>query len=74
MFIFHLSQINYPDFLINSAYLRSYYDEKTQWNIQMEAQKMQIHDLEQAIIQTKKTYKDAMLNLSKISEEVNLQH
>lgn len=52
---------------------QSYYDEKTQWNIQMEAQKMQIHDLEQAIIQTKKTYKDAMLNLSKISEEIHSQ-
>ena len=30
-----------------------YYDEKSRWNIQMEAQKMRIHDLEQALIQTK---------------------
>jgi len=48
-----------------------YYDEKSRWNIQMEAQKMRIHDLEQALMQTKITYKEAMINLSKISEEIH---
>jgi hypothetical protein len=48
-----------------------YYDEKSRWNTQMEAQKMRINELEQALIQTKVTYKEAMINLSKISEEIH---
>jgi len=48
-----------------------YYEEKNQWNNQMEAQKMRIHSLEQSLIQAKKTYKEAMANLSNISEEIH---
>ena len=47
-----------------------YYDEKTRWNIQMEAQKSRIDELEKALTQAKIQYKEAMANLSKISEEV----
>jgi hypothetical protein len=48
----------------------SYYEEKTRWNIQMECQKARIEELEQTLCLTKIAYKEAMLNLSKISEEV----
>ncbi len=47
-----------------------YYDEKTRCNIQMEAQKSRIDELEKALTQAKIQYKEAMINLSKISEEV----
>lgn len=47
-----------------------YFDEKTRWNIQMEAQKARIDDLEKATIQEKASYKEAMRNLNRISEEV----
>ena len=50
--------------------LRLYYDEKSRWKIQMETQKMRIYELERALVQTKVIYKEAMVNLSKISEEV----
>lgn len=36
----------------------------------MEAQKARIDEIEKAIIQAKASYKEAMRNLSKISEEV----
>lgn len=49
---------------------RLYFDEKTRWTIQMEAQKSRIEELEKAIAQAKVSYKEAMKNLSKISEEV----
>lgn len=50
---------------------KPYYEEKSRWNTQMEAQKMRIHELEQALIQTKTIYKEAMINLSKISEDIH---
>ncbi|CAF0703548.1 unnamed protein product [Brachionus calyciflorus] len=49
----------------------SYYEEKFRWNIQMEAQKARIDELERALILAKTTYKEAMKNLSKISEEIH---
>jgi hypothetical protein len=49
----------------------SYYEEKARWNIQMECQKARIEELEQTLCLTKTAYKEAMLNLSKISEEVS---
>ena len=36
----------------------------------METQKSHIHEIEQTLIYTKKIYKEAMSNLSMISEEV----
>lgn len=48
-----------------------YYDEKSRWNIQMETQKSHIHEIEQTLIYTKKIYKEAMSNLSMISEEIH---
>ena len=50
---------------------QSYYDEKNRWTIQMEAQKARIEELDQLLSITKGTYKDAMYNLSKISEEIH---
>ena len=49
-----------------------YFDEKTRWNIQMEAQKARIDELDKAIVQAKTSYKEAMKNLSKISEDVDI--
>jgi hypothetical protein len=37
----------------------------------MEAQKARIDELEKAIVQSKISYREAMLNLSKISEDVS---
>lgn len=48
-----------------------YYDEKARWNIQMETQKSHILEIEQALNYTKKSYKEAMTNLSIISEEIH---
>lgn len=48
-----------------------YYDEKSRWNVQIETQKSHIHEIEQSLIFTKKVYKEAMHNLSKISEEIH---
>lgn len=48
-----------------------YYDEKARWNLQMETQKSHINEIEQTLIHTKRVYKEAMTNLSKISEEVS---
>lgn len=48
-----------------------YFDEKTRWNIQMEAQKARIDELEKATIQEKASYKEAMRNLNRISEEIH---
>lgn len=48
-----------------------YYDEKTRWNIQMETRKAHIHEIEQTLMFTKKNYKEAMANLSLISEEIH---
>lgn len=39
----------------------------------METQKSHIHELEQTLIHTKKVYKESMVNLSNISEEVLLR-
>jgi len=50
---------------------QQYYDEKSKWNVQMEAQKSRIDDLEQALFHAKNAYKEAMFNLSKISEEIH---
>jgi predicted patatin/cPLA2 family phospholipase len=54
-------------------YKRLYYDEKSRWNMQMEAQKSRIDELENALNHSKVLYKEAMNNLSKISEEVRKQ-
>lgn len=48
-----------------------FYDEKLQWNVQIKTQKSQIHYIEQTLIYTKKVYKEAMQNLSLISEEIH---
>lgn len=48
-----------------------YYDEKARWNLQMETQKSHINEIEQTLIHTKRVYKEAMTNLSKISEEIH---
>ena len=48
-----------------------YYDEKARWNLQMETQKSHINEIEQSLIHTKRMYKEAMTNLSKISEEIH---
>lgn len=48
-----------------------YFDEKTRWNLQMETQKSHINEIEQNLAQTKKIYKEAMANLSNISEEIH---
>jgi chromosome segregation ATPase len=50
-----------------------YYEEKSRWNVQMEAQKSRIDELEKALVQAKCQYKEAMSNLSKISEEIHLK-
>lgn len=62
--------MGYFYYLVAKFGSRLYYDEKGQWNIQIEAQKAHIHNLEQTLISTKKAYKEAMNNLSQISEEV----
>lgn len=49
-----------------------YYDEKNRWNVQMEAQKARIDEIERALAQVKVSYKEAMKNLSNISEQVKL--
>lgn len=51
---------------------QSYYDEKFRWNLQMEAQKARIEELERTLAVSKISYKEAMHNLSSISEEVTL--
>ncbi len=56
---------------INKSQL--YYDEKNRWTIQMEAQKTRIQDLEKTLHLTKITYKEAMHNLAKISEEIHMK-
>lgn len=48
-----------------------YYDEKARWNLHMETQKSHINEIEQTLIHTKRVYKEAMTNLSKISEEIH---
>jgi len=48
-----------------------YYEEKSRWTIQMEAQKARIDELEKAIVQAKICYREAMKNLSKISEDIH---
>jgi hypothetical protein len=50
---------------------RSYYQEKNRWNIQIEAQNIRINELERLIAYSKTIYNEAMLNLSKISEEIH---
>lgn len=50
---------------------KTYYEEKFRWNTQMESQKMRIYELEKALMQAKISYKEAMINLSKISEEIH---
>ena len=65
------SQFFEKDLKRSIAKSKLYYEEKARWNTQMEAQKMRIHELEQALIQTKKNYKEAMINLSKISEDIH---
>jgi len=52
---------------------KSYYDEKTRWNVQMEAQKLRIDELDLAIQHAKVVYNGAMANLSRISEEIHEQ-
>lgn len=47
-----------------------YYEEINRWNIQMEAQKARIDELERVLAQVKVSYKEAMKNLSNISEQV----
>jgi hypothetical protein len=65
------SQFLEKDLKRSIAKSKLYYEEKDRWNTQMEAQKMRIHELEKALIQTKKNYKEAMINLSKISEDIH---
>lgn len=55
----------------NIAKAQPYYEEKTRWTNQMETQKSRIYEIEQAIAQNKSIYKEAMRNLSRISEEIH---
>ncbi|RMZ96045.1 SH3 domain-binding 5 isoform X3 [Brachionus plicatilis] len=48
-----------------------YYEEKNRWNVQTEAQKARIDELERALTDAKVTYKEAMKNLSNISEQIH---
>ena len=59
------------NFVLNIFFCRSYYEEKFRWQIQMEAQKSRIDELENAMTQAKVAYNEAMANLSKISEDVS---
>lgn len=49
---------------------RYYYEEKDRWQIQMEAQKARINELERALNDAKRIYSDAMNKLRNISDEV----
>lgn len=52
-------------------YYRSYYQEKSRWNIQLEAQSIRLNELERLIAYSKSIYNEAMQNLSKISEDIH---
>lgn len=49
-----------------------YYEEKERWNIQMEAQKARINEIESALLDSKRIYSEAMNKLRDISDEIHL--
>jgi hypothetical protein len=55
-----------------TIYFRNYYEEKDRWQMQMEAQKARINEIERTLNDSKRIYSEAMNALRLISDEVNV--